>query len=85
MTPVANDDLGGPVVVFDEAAASAAVFDRSVGGHVLTFERAPTGDLPVRDRETGSVWDGRTGAAIGGRDHYPNTDVYQPRATVSGD
>ncbi len=64
--PVVNDDLGGPiVVVFDPAAASAAVFDRRVAGRVLTFELAGD-DVQLRDRETGSRWDGRTGEGIDG-------------------
>ncbi len=62
-----NDDLVGPIlVVFDEPAASAAVFDRTVGGRVLEFERAAGGGLRLRDRETASLWDGRTGEAIAG-------------------
>ncbi len=76
-TPVVNDDVGGPVVVvFDEATATAAVFERRAGGRTLTFEaaghpsapsgRAPMGTPRMRDRETGTVWHGLTGEALEG-------------------
>ncbi len=64
-TPVVNDDVGGPVlVVFDEATATAAVFERQAGGRTLTFEAA--NPPRVRDRETGTLWHGLTGEALEG-------------------
>lgn len=64
-TPVVNDDVGGPIVVaFDPDAASAIVFERRVGDRTLTFEAADAGRL--RDRESGTLWHGSTGAALEG-------------------
>jgi hypothetical protein len=66
-TPVVNDDLAGPIaVVFDTGAASATVFERRLGERELTFEPLRTEALRLRDRETGSIWDGRTGQALAG-------------------
>lgn len=66
-TPVVNDTIGGRpvVVVFDAENLAGVVYDRAVGGQVLTF--AP-GDRPTAlvDNETGTVWDGFTGRATAG-------------------
>lgn len=72
--PVVNDSVGGRhvVVVFDPGTATGTVWDRQIsdGGQqsILTFEAAGTGPAGagqplVRDRETGSIWDGVAGDA----------------------
>jgi hypothetical protein len=64
--PVVNDTVGErPVlVVFDAEHASGVVFSREVDGRVLTFEWEEA--LRLRDKETGSIWDGLNGRAISG-------------------
>lgn len=66
-SPVVNDSAGGRpvVVVFDTENLAGVVYDRNVGGRVLTF--AP-GDARLRltDAETGTIWDGFTGVALAG-------------------
>ena len=71
--PIVNDTFQGTdlLVVFSADDATVAIFDREVGGRTLTFERAIGADasgvsIPLRDRETRSVWSGRSGAAVGG-------------------
>ena len=59
------------LVVFSPDDATVAIFDREVGGRALTFEQASGEDaaglaLALRDRETGSVWSGRSGEAVSG-------------------
>jgi len=66
------DDEGGDrswVVARCPLTRVAAVYDRSVGGRVLTFE--PSGalwrdTLVLRDRETGTYWSAATGLALFG-------------------
>jgi hypothetical protein len=62
---VANDSLDGVpiVVVLGEDAVSVSVFARRVDGRTLSFAAASTG---LRDLETGSRWDARTGRALQG-------------------
>ncbi len=64
--PVVNDEVGGvPVlVVFDAANASGVVYDRRVRQQVLTFEVVE--GLTLRDKESGSLWDGEVGRALEG-------------------
>jgi len=64
---VVNDEVGGtPVVlVFDGRSESGAVYRRELNGALLIFQ--PTGTaLQMRDRDTGSTWDGITGRALDG-------------------
>ena len=73
--PVRNDHFEGRdiVVVFGQESADASVYSRDVDGRALTFEIA-YGELldaagaavPMRDLETGSLWDGRFGTAVSG-------------------
>lgn len=77
-TPVVNDTFEGRdlVVVFGLESGEASVWDRTIDGRELTFDPAdprstsfpPTeGDaVPMRDRETGSLWLGRSGLAVEG-------------------
>lgn len=64
--PVVNDQFNDLplLVVFDEASASGAVFERRVGDQVLEFSRVS--DLELIDEQTGSRWDGLRGLAVGG-------------------
>ena len=63
---VLNDAYDGePIVVtFDPDSQTAAVFERTVDGRTLTFERGdPT---TMRDTETGSLWSAVQGVALDG-------------------
>ena len=65
--PVVNDTVGSKnlLVVFNPASGAGVVYDRDVDGQTLTFR--PEGEgLRLRDRETGSVWNGLRGVAIEG-------------------
>ena len=71
--PIVNDSFQGTdlLIVFSADDATVAIYDRRVGGRTLTFERAIGADaggvtMPLRDRETGSVWSGRSGEAVSG-------------------
>jgi hypothetical protein len=70
--PVVNDVMGNvPIlVVFYAETGASAVFDRRVGGQVLTFSLAepdaPSEEIFLIDAETGSRWLGLTGRAIDG-------------------
>ncbi len=65
--PVINDTVGGVplVVVFDDGAASAAVYRRTAGDETLTFDPGPD-SFQLVDRETGTVWNGLDGRALEG-------------------
>ena len=67
VTPVVNDAVGGSsvLVVFQADSATGVVFDRTVDGQMLTFERRGS-DLTLTDTETQSTWDGLTGVATDG-------------------
>ena len=72
-TPIVNDSFRGRdlLVVFSPENATVAIYDRTVGDRTLTFEAARGADaggvaIPLRDAETGSVWSGRSGDAVGG-------------------
>lgn len=64
--PVVNDLIGDVplLVVFDKETGSGIVYNRFVKEDLLTFYSE--GDLLLRDKETGSTWDGLTGAAVDG-------------------
>ena len=64
---IVNDTVGGkPVlVVFDTDAASGIVYDRNINGQVLTFI-PDEGLRRIKDQETGSTWDGKSGLAVDG-------------------
>ena len=66
---VVNDTVGGVpvVVVFDGLTFSGAVYRSDPGGSLLTFVPGPT-SLSMRDKETGSTWDGLSGKATTGTD-----------------
>ena len=71
--PALNDRFADRdlLVVFDIENIVATVFDRSTGGGLLTFDLAEAPDrpgliVPLRDRETGSLWSGVTGEAVDG-------------------
>lgn len=56
------------LVVFDGKSGTSVVYLRRLGGRTLTFELAGGGSsVPLlRDRETGSQWDGLSGVAVAG-------------------
>ncbi len=64
--PVVNHEVGGvPVlVVFDAETGSGVVFKRELDGQTLTFQSVD--GLDLQDAETGSTWDGLSGAAQSG-------------------
>jgi len=64
-----NDTVGATplVVVFDGLTFSGAVYRSDPGGSLLTFVPGPT-SLSMRDKETGSTWDGLSGKATAGTD-----------------
>ena len=64
-TPARNDRLGEmPVLVaFDPKSATARVYEREIGGRVLTFRLS---DDQLIDQETGSTWDPVVGLAVTG-------------------
>ncbi len=66
---VVNDTVGGVplVVVFDGLTFSGAVYRSDPGESLLTFVPGPT-SLSMRDKETGSTWDGLSGKATTGPD-----------------
>lgn len=66
-TPVINDVVGGrPVaVVFDRDNQAGVVYDRAVGGQVLTLSVGPESDT-LLDAETGTRWDAFSGIAVEG-------------------
>ncbi len=68
---VINDFFEGNhvLVTFDPATETGAVFDRTVGGNLLTFQAGQEtidGFLLLQDEETGSTWQSLTGWAIDG-------------------
>ena len=70
-TAVLNDSFAGaPIVVtFDTEGGTTLVFDRSVGGRVLSFElieERGDGQILMRDLETGSIWGSAAGEALSG-------------------
>lgn len=67
------------VLTFDPIAASAAVFDRSVDGRVLTFD--PVDANTMTDRETGSTWSAQQGVASSGP--LAGSELVQQPAFVS--
>jgi hypothetical protein len=72
-TPTVNDRFRGRdiLVVFSSESATVAVYDRRLRDRTLSFEAATGAGtegvaVPLRDAETGSLWSGRTGDAVGG-------------------
>ncbi len=65
--PVVNDWVGDlPVlVVFDPENASGVVFDRRAGDETLDFDSLE--GFRLIDRQSSSIWDGKTGEAISGQ------------------
>jgi hypothetical protein len=66
---VRNDVVGGValLVIYDPESATALIYDRMLGdGRRLSFHPAPGAPMGLLDRETGSRWDGWTGAAVDG-------------------
>jgi hypothetical protein len=61
-----NVDAGGLplVVLFQPDSTSTRIFARRIGARTLTFVAIDADRM--RDRETQSTWDSRSGAAIGG-------------------
>jgi hypothetical protein len=81
--PVINDDFDGrPVlVVFDSERSTAALFDRKLGGRVLSFHRR---GRDLVDDQTDSTWEltgrARSGALQGRHlDPIPTTLAYRAR------
>lgn len=64
--PVVNDAIAdSPVlVVFNAETGDGVVFERVVDAQTLTFEIL--NNFALQDSQTGSVWDGFTGAAVDG-------------------
>lgn len=65
-TPLMNADARGLklLVLADAESTSVRIFERNAGEQTLTFESA--GDQ-LRDRETKSLWDRRSGTAVEGK------------------
>ena len=65
--PVIHDRIGEQdlLVVSDGRSGTAVAFDRQVAGRLLTFELVEriSGDVLLRDLETGSIWAGLVGKA----------------------
>ena len=66
-SPVLNDTFEGRGLVATLVIETAAInlFDRTVNGRMLTFDQADDRGH-MTDRETGSIWDKRTGEALSG-------------------
>jgi hypothetical protein len=64
---VINDQLGPlpALLIYDEALQTAVVYRRRVKVQILTFEGYAQADL-LRDVETGSLWEVRSGLAVEG-------------------
>jgi hypothetical protein len=64
--PVVNANVGDTniLVVFNSETGTGVVFDRTVDDLTLTF--SIESDLTLIDQETGSRWDGMSGASIDG-------------------
>ncbi len=79
--PVVNSLVGDlPVlVVFDAETGSGVAFSRLVGGRTLTFK---ADSLPLLiDSETGSAWDGFSGAALQGE--FAGSQLERVKSTTS--
>jgi hypothetical protein len=65
-TPLMNAGARGLklLVLADAESTSVRIFERKVGEQTLTFE---TVDEKLRDRETKSLWDRRSGTAVEGK------------------
>jgi hypothetical protein len=63
---IANDEVGSTpiLVVFDAYNANGVVFARKIDDMLLTFERVS--EFTLKDKETGTIWDGLTGEALSG-------------------
>ena len=63
--PLVNDDFDGrPIVVYFQPESSAVfIYDRTLGGRVLTFRQSGN---QIVDNETNSKWNMATGRAIAG-------------------
>ncbi len=67
---ILNDQLSGIgiVVIYSKEKQTAVVFDRTLNGEVLSFEKEEeAGNLYMRDKETGTLWLALTGEAVKGR------------------
>jgi hypothetical protein len=64
--PVVNHKIGdlNVLVVFNQDTGSAVVFDRKMGGQLLTFTQKE--GLMIVDGETETTWNGLSGLAISG-------------------
>ncbi len=67
-TPIVNDRLGDtPVVIwFDRQLQVGRAYERQQDGRTLVFRLAPDAPGVLVDEQTGTRWDGATGAAIDG-------------------
>lgn len=65
-TPLMNADVRGLklLVLADAESTSVRIFERKAGEQTLTFEMV---DEKLRDRETKSLWDRRSGTAVEGK------------------
>lgn len=67
---IINDQLSETkiVVIYSKERKTAVVFDRTVNGQSLSFENGDkSGELYMRDKETGTLWLALTGEAVEGR------------------
>lgn len=64
---IINDELGplSLLLVYDDTLQTVLLYQRRVGEQTLTFTRSPERDI-LRDRETGSLWNVRSGRAVTG-------------------
>lgn len=67
---VVNDSFAGQelLVVFEPESAAAKAYARRIDGELLSFSPVAGRDseVLVRDQESGSLWNGLTGEALGG-------------------
>jgi hypothetical protein len=65
---VINDSIEGVdlLVVYETQSATSMVYDRLVGDHLLTFSVVEDDPQKIKDIETGSLWNSRTGKALDG-------------------
>lgn len=54
------------VIVTDAKSDTAVIFEARLGGRLLHFDAQPGSELRLKDRETGSLWNGLTGKALSG-------------------
>jgi hypothetical protein len=78
---IINDELGATpfVLIYEPDRATVTAYLRQLGGQILTFTSADQPGI-IRDVETGSQWDTRTGLAVDG--HFTGQELHQIAAPL---